>query len=308
VNSKASQNPFVSVIILSYNRCEELRHTLSKVYLMDYNPYEVIVVDNNSTDGTNKMLANEFPDIKSIVLKNNIGVAGWNEGATVAKGDYLFFLDDDSFPKHDTLGKLLTIYDKKTILALDIRHPDNSYYSLYFQKCPYPTFIGCGVIIPRVIFDKLSGFDPLLFLYAHEEEFSLRAIHYGYNIKYVPNAIVYHTSAKINRLFSKDGLIDKRRQYFQNRNIIYLLFMHFPLHSILFRVYRLIFGRIIFSIFKNCFSQVISGIYDGFVLSARKWSKRSILNRDAQKIFSYGKYYASFYGDGYFAFKRPKWL
>ncbi len=92
-----NENPLVTVNILSFNRREELRNTLTKVFEQDYKNIEIIVVDNASSDGSSEMVKNEFPDVQLIQLEENIGIAGWNEGFKAAKGVYVLVLDDDSY-------------------------------------------------------------------------------------------------------------------------------------------------------------------------------------------------------------------
>ncbi|HSL90776.1 MAG TPA: glycosyltransferase [Ignavibacteriaceae bacterium] len=70
-----NENPLVSVNILSYNRKDELRNTLQKVFEQDYKNIEVIVVDNASNDGSDDMVKQEYPDAQLIQLKKNIGIA-----------------------------------------------------------------------------------------------------------------------------------------------------------------------------------------------------------------------------------------
>ena len=86
-----NDQPLVTVNILSYNRKDELRNTLQKVYEQDYENIEVIVVDNASSDGSPEMVDKEFPGAKLIKLEKNIGIAGWNEGFVGARGNTYCF-------------------------------------------------------------------------------------------------------------------------------------------------------------------------------------------------------------------------
>ena len=95
--------PLVTVNILSFNRIDELRNTLTKVYEQDYKNIEVIVVDNASSDGSSEMVNNEFPSVQLIQMEKNIGIAGWNEGFKVAKGGYVLVLDDDAYPDKNSI-------------------------------------------------------------------------------------------------------------------------------------------------------------------------------------------------------------
>ena len=87
-------NPLVTVNILSFNRRDYLKITLEKVFEQSYKNIEVFVVDNASTDGTIEMVKKEFPQVRLIQLKKNIGIAGWNEGFKNAKGEFVLVLDD----------------------------------------------------------------------------------------------------------------------------------------------------------------------------------------------------------------------
>ena len=71
-----SIQPLVTINILSYNRKDELRHTLTKVFEQDYKNIEVIIVDNASNDGSSQMVEKEFFGVNLIKLNKNIGIAG----------------------------------------------------------------------------------------------------------------------------------------------------------------------------------------------------------------------------------------
>lgn len=89
----------VSFVIVNYNRREELIFTLSKTKELikeDNNDYEIIVVDNASTDGSADAIKKHFPDVILIENPVNTGAPAWNLGFEKAKGDYFIILDDDS--------------------------------------------------------------------------------------------------------------------------------------------------------------------------------------------------------------------
>ena len=302
-------HPLVTVNILSYNRKDDLRNTLQKVSEQDYKNIEVIVVDNNSHDGSVEMVKLEFPAVRLLELQKNIGIAGWNEGAKIAKGEYLLFLDDDSYPEKNTLLIASPCFRANTILALDIRHPSQPKIDKQdLRKKPYPTFVGCGVIIPSNMFQNLHGFERLLFLYLHEEEFSLRALNSGYIVQYVPNSIVYHMLSLAHRDDANHRRTDKRKQYYFIRNTIILLIFHFPFHNAFPRIIRMSMGWIIFSIIQGGVYSVLGGIIDGVKVTRRNWNHRVIVNNSVVKRYDYGKCFASFFGDGKYAFRRPTWL
>ena len=86
----------MSVIIPAYNRCGSLCRCLRSVYVQEYKPFEVIVIDNGSDDGTVEIIKKEFPSVKLIMNKNNKGPAiARNQGIRASNGHYVWFIDSD---------------------------------------------------------------------------------------------------------------------------------------------------------------------------------------------------------------------
>ena len=91
----------ISVIIPTFNRKKNLDRTINSVLNQTFQPFEIIVVDDGSTDGTKEWVPYYYPNIKYI-YQSNAGVrAARNKGINIAKGDWLAFLDSDDewFPK-----------------------------------------------------------------------------------------------------------------------------------------------------------------------------------------------------------------
>ena len=302
--------PLVTVNILSYNRKDDLRHTLQKVFEQDYKNIEVVVVDNNSSDNSAEMVKTEFPAVRLLELQKNIGIAGWNEGAKIAKGEYLLFLDDDSYPVSLTIASVIQYREtERTIYALDIRTLDGTSYAPYlYNEEPLRTFVGCGVMMKKIYFEQIGGYDASLFLYCHEIEFCLRAYQHGFYVRFAPDAIVVHVASPVNRTNGSNYQTDKRRIYYFQRNIIYILLYFFPLRSILGRVTRFILGRWLFAICHRKGWITVKGTVAGMYLVFQQRHSRKVLSSDVCRLFGNGKYFASFFGDGKFAFRRPYWL
>ena len=84
-----------SVIIPTFNRCELLRATLDSIFRQTFTGYEVIVIDDGSTDGTLEFLASMKDQVQVLTQQNSGPGTARNSGARVARGDYLAFLDSD---------------------------------------------------------------------------------------------------------------------------------------------------------------------------------------------------------------------
>ena len=85
--------PKVHVIVLNWNNKELTEQCLLSIQRIDYPNYEILIVDNNSSDGSVELFKNNFPDVKLLSLDKNLKYAGGNNAAI----DYLSFNDDDFF-------------------------------------------------------------------------------------------------------------------------------------------------------------------------------------------------------------------
>ncbi|MFW6271710.1 MAG: glycosyltransferase [Desulfosalsimonas sp.] len=97
LNSPNEKNPLVSVIIPVYNRGKWIKKAVDSVLSQDYRPFEIIVVDDGSTDETSEILSSYGKNIR-IIRQPNSGVSSArNRGADAARGEWLAFLDSDDY-------------------------------------------------------------------------------------------------------------------------------------------------------------------------------------------------------------------
>lgn len=95
--------PDITIGILTYNRREDLRMVLTMLTYYDQYPNKhIIVIDNNSTDGTEELIRQLFPNVEYHKLDKNTGTAGRNMAVNNARTPYYFSLDDDSLPSTPT--------------------------------------------------------------------------------------------------------------------------------------------------------------------------------------------------------------
>ena len=106
----------ISLVILSWNTKNLLRDCLKSINLKDV--FEIIVVDNNSSDGSWEMVEKEFPNVKLIKNKKNLGFAkGNNQGIRKAKGDLIMLLNSDTIISKGSLKKLVNVFLKNNKIA-----------------------------------------------------------------------------------------------------------------------------------------------------------------------------------------------
>ncbi len=171
---KPSEFLKVSVVIVNYNVRDLLRQSLRSVARsLSGIPSEVIVVDNNSVDGSVGMLAEEFPDITVIANRSNIGFsAANNQGMRRAAGKYLFILNPDTIVEEETIQVLIDFMDTHPdagAVGCRILNPDGTFALESRRSFPTPAvafyrMTGLSRIFPR---SKTFGRYNLTFLSEH---------------------------------------------------------------------------------------------------------------------------------------------
>ena len=203
----------ISTIILNWNGKRWLKNCLASILRQDVNePFEVLLVDNGSTDDSLQYVKDQFPKVKVIELGKNYGFAeGNNRGLKYAQGEYLIFVNTDTEAQHGWLKNLLRAayqYPNYQIFC-SIQIPaqaENRIMSLNVfgdvatarQESHQPITdslfaSGACFLIRREWIEKCGYlFDPYYFFGAEDVEMSLRTILMGGGIGYVRDSRIYH--------------------------------------------------------------------------------------------------------------------
>lgn len=236
----------VSVIILNYNGAPWIERCLDSIRGQTIaHACEVIVADNQSRDGSDRMaedLLRSWPNGRFIQNGANLGYcAGNNRGADVARGRYLFFLNNDTWLEPDCLEVLVAEIEKAgaragTPLMLD--YADNTVQSTggdgfdvfgLMSVAPTPRRTrqvmvcgGCSFLIDRGLFREIGGFDEALYMYGDEYDLSWRLWIAGGSAVVVPRARLHHRGAANVNPRGADAVIELRtsaaKRYYTNRN------------------------------------------------------------------------------------------
>ncbi len=191
----------LSTVIVTHNRREALRHTLTM--MRDNAPLaglagEVIVVDNGSTDDTAAMLGREHPGVRVLRRARNEGVSARNHAFAVASGEYVMLCDDDSYPVGDAANRAVAYLAREPRCAAV-----GGRVELLDGRCEasaLPTVtINCGVVLRKRVIDEVGGLPTEFFRQAEEYDWSFRAWGAGYRVERFEDLVWRHNKAAGNR-------------------------------------------------------------------------------------------------------------
>jgi len=215
------QNPLpkIAIVILNYNGKDVLKNCLSSVFAIDYPNFEVVLVDNNSQDGSLEMAKTNFSRAVFIKNEENLGFsAGNNVGIRFSlekMADYVLLLNNDTAVRRDFLGKLIeeAEKDERVGLASPVIFEGET-KKIWFsggninwlrmrvvhktqiddKEKSYPTeFVsGCSMLVKKEVFKKIGLLDEDFFLYWEDADFSFRAKQAGFRRIIVPQSVVCH--------------------------------------------------------------------------------------------------------------------
>lgn len=218
----------VSIIIVSYNTRELLQDCLDSILEKTQNvSYEIIVVDNCSSDNSVSMLKERFPTVKRVESNENLGFGkGNNLGSEYASGKYLFFLNSDTLLINNAIKILFDFAEMEINVNVGCLggnlyylngSPNFSYanifpslrsiflYRSYLYFILRPDFfnnttapkevaiiIGADLLIAKDKFNLVGGFDPEYFMYVEEGDLQYRLKKVGFISMSVPEAKIVH--------------------------------------------------------------------------------------------------------------------
>lgn len=242
--------PLVSIIIVNWNGGKVIERCFESVYAQSFKDFEVILIDNGSTDNSLNMVKSRWPATRIIRLVENLGFAAANNiGAKTAKGHWLALLNNDAYPEPDWLTSLLDASqqhpdlffftscqiqadvphkldgtgDEYNIGGIAWRRQNNEAVEKAGQEID-EVFSACGAaaFYPRDAFLESGGFDESYFAYHEDVDLGFRLRLIGYRCLYVPNARVFHVGS------ASLGKESEFAIYHSLRNMLWTFFKNMP--------------------------------------------------------------------------------
>jgi GT2 family glycosyltransferase len=214
MSDSAPAHPAVSFVISTFNRREVLLRTLSELQQcgLDAARFEILVVDNASHDDTAKAIAEHFPQVRAFELMQNRGSCAKNIAIGHALGQFIVFLDDDSYPMPGSMTRMLEHFAMDPDLGaavFTVTLPDGS------RECSaYPdVFIGCGTAFRREALDQVGLLPEDFFMQAEEYDLSLRLLQAGWEIRTFDDLHVSHLKTPNARRSWRTMRLDVRNNF-----------------------------------------------------------------------------------------------
>ena len=284
----------VSVVIPNFNGLAYLEGVLSSLECQSMKNFEVILVDNGSTDGSCAFVASQYSWVHIIELSDNFGFSrAVNEGIRAARAPYVLLLNNDTEVEPDFLKEMVEGIQRhkkafscqaKMIQFHDRDKMDdggNYYCALgwafaggkgkaaeHYDK-EKKIFSSCAgaAIYRKKIFEKIGYFDDEHFAYLEDLDVGYRARIYGYENWYIPGAVVYHVGSG-----TSGSRYNQFKIRYSSRNNIYMIYKNMPLLQIILNLPFLLVGfgmKILFFCLKGYGREYLAGIKNGFQLSAK---------------------------------------
>ena len=243
--------PKVFIIILNWNGLQDTLDCLASVFKLNYDKYEVVIVDNGSTDDSYKIIGMTYPRVVLLQNGENLGFAGGNnvgiKYALDQGAEYIWLLNNDTVVEYDALTNMVAEAEKDSSVGIagSKIYYYNSLKTIWFTGAKVDWLrgisnhigmgetdvgqydyikdvdrvTGCSMLVKKDVCDKTGIFDEKFFLYVEEVDWCVRARRVGFKCILVPTSVIYH---KASSSVSRTGVWHNIFGYYNTRNFLYL--------------------------------------------------------------------------------------
>ena len=248
-----SPTPAVSIVLVSFNSRKDLEPCIDSIFSAGINaPFEVIIVDNGSQDGTPELVRRRYPLARLIESKTNTGFAGGtNRGVAVSQGDFILLLNNDTLVNGDAINRLVDFMRSTPDAGAaggKLLNPDGSFQAGYahFSSLSQELLISLQVgerlwrgypshcdsasakavdwinaaclLVRRCAFAELGGLDEDYFMYSEEVDFQFRLKHAGWNVYYLPGVHTIHYGGRSQDRWRRRRMVYRGKILFYRKN------------------------------------------------------------------------------------------
>lgn len=238
----------VSFIIVNWKTKKLTEQAISSIYkyAIDFT-YEIILVDNNSQDGSADFISNKFPKVKIIANKANVGFArGNNEGIKISKGDFIFLFNSDAYLVDDSIKNLVKRARELPNLGAigpQVLNVDRSiqqsvgfqpdllrvlFWMSFLDDLPFGEYLkpyhvdhdrfykkehkvdwltGAAIMVPKKVIKKAGALDGRIFMYGEDVDWCLRIKNAGFDIYFSPVSRLIHIGRGSSGQISKNAIL-----------------------------------------------------------------------------------------------------
>ena len=241
--------PILSIIVVNWNTREITRACLASVREhLGTIPYEVLVVDNASSDGSAEMVRHDFPWVRLLANDENVGFGRANNQAMrVARGEYFFLLNSDTLLSDDSLEKMVrwmetepevgiagckllnedrtgqisctrfpslrtSIFEELLLYKLVSRKRQGEILLGGYWDHDHPRDVdalwGAAMLVRRRVFEETGGFDEGIFMYGEDLEWCMRVRDRGWRIHFNPVCRIVHLDHRSSNIRYGDTRVD----------------------------------------------------------------------------------------------------
>lgn len=289
----------VAVVIPNYNGIQYLETCLDALRKQSFRDFQIILVDNGSTDGSLELVGKKYQEVEILPLPENLGFCrAVNEGIRKAEAAYVILLNNDTqvFPEFvEQLYLQIRAHERAFsagAMMIQAHNPGKldaagDYYSALgwayargkgkppekYRRARKVFAVCAGAAIYRTeILREIGLFDEEHFAYLEDVDIGYRARIAGYENWYCPEARVYHVGSG-----TSGSRYNQFKIRYSSRNNVYLLHKNMPIFQVILNLPFLIVGfgaKLLFFALKGYGREYAAGIKNGFCLSKKKENRK----------------------------------
>ena len=247
----------VSIILVCWNNKSYLEPCLKSLYEADLQfRFEIIVVDNGSTDGSQAMLEEKFPGVRIIQNDSNVGLSkASNQGIEVSDSKYILLLNNDTIVNGPSLNSMVAFLDSHPDAGASggrLLNPDGSFQAGYavfstlweeiliatrlgeFNKKGYPSHFDTNqitavgwlssacLLLRSTALDQVGLLDEEYFIYGDEADLQYRLNQSGWKVYYLPEATTIHYGGRSMDRWRRRKMVYRGKMLFYKKNYGFL--------------------------------------------------------------------------------------